>query len=409
MNVQYLRIVSVKRWLRGLQSVEETQRPLLFIFFLFGLSGMSWVPRFPEVKANLDVNNGYFGILLSVGGIGAILALATVGNLINHFGVKVFLPMSALGFCLMIFITVSIREEVLFVVCNITLGWLIATFNIAINSQALSIQERIKKLLLPKTAGAWSTGALTAILLSSLIVDRVSLGLHIGVVQIFCLVGIGTQLIKIAPHYIEPGSANSSFSYSLFTVRKFKVDWPFYIDMLMAIQMEYSMADWATIYAQENLQSSPKFAALPYLVFLGFMIIGRLNVHRVFERFTTTELFNFGALIGGGGYCAGVLLSHWINPTNPLAYWSFLLALACSGLGTSFMAPLFLNIAQARSKESFAAVIGQMGLLNIAMVSVVKLFISWVTQVGGLTLGILIPGIMLISLIFFTHVINERK
>jgi hypothetical protein len=26
-----------------------------------------------------------------------------------------------------------------------------------------------------------------------------------------------------------------------------------------------------------------------------------------------------------------------------------------------------------------------------------------------LTLGILIPGIMLISLIFFTHVINERK
>jgi hypothetical protein len=73
------------------------------------------------------------------------------------------------------------------------------------------------------------------------------------------------------------------------------------------------------------------------------------------------------------------------------------------------MAPLFLNIAQARSKESFAAVIGQMGLLNIAMVSVVKLFISWVTQVGGLTLGILIPGIMLISLIFFTHVINERK
>ena len=397
------------RWPRGLQSVEETQRPLLIIFFLFGLSGMSWVPRFPEVKANLDVNNGYFGILLSVGGIGAILALATVGNLINHFGVKVFLPMSALGFCLMIFITVSIREEVLFIVCNITLGWLIATFNIAINSQALSIQERIKKLFLPKTAGAWSSGALTAILLSSLIVDRVSLGLHIGVVQVFCLAGFGTQLFKIAPYFIKPGSASASFSYSLFTVRKFKVDWPFYIAMLMAIQMEYSMADWATIYAQENLQSSPKFAALPYLVFLGFMIIGRLNVHRVFDRFTAKELFDFGALIGGGGYCAGVLLSHLISNSNPLAYWSFLLALAFGGLGTSFMAPLFLNIAQARSKESFAAIIGQMGLLNIAMVSVVRLFISWVTQVGGLTLGILIPGLMLISLIFFTNVISERK
>jgi hypothetical protein len=370
---------------------------------------MSWVPRFPEVKANLDVNNGYFGILLSLGGIGAILALATVGNLINHFGVSVFLPATALGFCLLIFITVNIKQELFFIICNISLGWLIATFNIALNAQALSIQGKINKLLLPKTAGVWSCGALGAILLSSLIVDRVSLGLHIGVVQVICLVGISTQLIKIAPHFIEPGSANTSFSYSLFAVRKFKVDWPFYIAMLMAIQMEYSMADWATIYAREDLQISPKFSALPYLVFLGFMIIGRLNVHRVFERFTTTELFNFGALIGGGGYCAGVLLSHWLSPTNPLAYWSFLLALAFSGLGTSFMAPLFLNIAQARSQESFAAVIGQMGLMNIAMVSIVKLFISWVTQVGGLTWGLLIPGIMLISLIFFTHVMNERK
>jgi hypothetical protein len=43
------------------------------------------------------------------------------------------------------------------------------------------------------------------------------------------------------------------------------------------------------------------------------------------------------------------------------------------------------------------------------MVSVVRLFMSWVTQVGGLTLGILIPGLMLISLIFFTNVISERK
>jgi MFS family permease len=401
--------MSVMRWPRGLQSVEQTQRPLLIIFFLFGLSGMSWVPRFPDVKANLDVNNGYFGILLSVGGIGAILALATVGNSINHFGVRVFLPTTALGFCVLIFITVNVREEILFIICNISLGWLIATFNIAINAQALSIQGRMNKLLLPKTAGVWSCGALTAILLSSIIVDRVSLSVHIGVVQVFCLLGIAIQLIKIAPHFMEPGSASTPFSYSLFTVRKFKVDWPFYIAMLMAIQMEYSMADWATIYAQEDLQISPKYSALPYLVFLGFMIIGRLNVHRVFERFTTKELFNFGALIGGGGYCAGVLLSHWIDPTNPLAYWSFLLALAFGGLGTSFMAPLFLNIAQARSHESFAAVIGQMGLMNIAMVSIVKLFISWVTQVGGLTLGLLIPGIMLISLIFFTHVMNERK
>jgi len=28
------------------------------LFFLFGLLIMSWVPRFPEVKANLNLTNG---------------------------------------------------------------------------------------------------------------------------------------------------------------------------------------------------------------------------------------------------------------------------------------------------------------------------------------------------------------
>ena len=28
------------------------------LFFLFGIQIMSWVPRFPEVKANLQLSNG---------------------------------------------------------------------------------------------------------------------------------------------------------------------------------------------------------------------------------------------------------------------------------------------------------------------------------------------------------------
>ena len=40
------------------------------LFFLFGIQIMSWVPRFPEVKANLQLSNGQFGSLLSLGSIG---------------------------------------------------------------------------------------------------------------------------------------------------------------------------------------------------------------------------------------------------------------------------------------------------------------------------------------------------
>ena len=53
------------------------------LFFLFGLLIMSWVPRFPEVKANLRLTNGEFGSIVSMGAIGNLVALLTVGHLVH--------------------------------------------------------------------------------------------------------------------------------------------------------------------------------------------------------------------------------------------------------------------------------------------------------------------------------------
>ena len=97
---------------KKIENIEEIERPLLIIFFLFGFSLMSWVPRFPEVKANLGLNNGDFGILLSMGGAGALLALFTVGHFVNQFGTRKFLPLSALGFSLSIGLIV--HREIVF-------------------------------------------------------------------------------------------------------------------------------------------------------------------------------------------------------------------------------------------------------------------------------------------------------
>ena len=47
------------------------QRLLHTLFFLFGFGIMAWVPRFPEVKAHLGLQNGAFGSLMSTGSIGA--------------------------------------------------------------------------------------------------------------------------------------------------------------------------------------------------------------------------------------------------------------------------------------------------------------------------------------------------
>ena len=74
---------------------EKELKKLKIIFFLFGLSIMSWVPRFPEVKNHLGLSNGEFGSLISIGAIGNALSLLTVGHLVHKYGAKLMMQVSA--------------------------------------------------------------------------------------------------------------------------------------------------------------------------------------------------------------------------------------------------------------------------------------------------------------------------
>ena len=58
------------------------------IFFLFGVSIMSLAPRTPDLKANLNINNGTFGTLLSSASIGSIIMLLIGGQIVHRIGSK---------------------------------------------------------------------------------------------------------------------------------------------------------------------------------------------------------------------------------------------------------------------------------------------------------------------------------
>ena len=61
-------------------------KTLTKLFFLFGFGIMSWVPRFPDFKDRLGVTNGQFGSILSLGNVGAFVALLTVGHIVHKIG-----------------------------------------------------------------------------------------------------------------------------------------------------------------------------------------------------------------------------------------------------------------------------------------------------------------------------------
>ena len=58
------------------------------LFFVYAFLLMSWIPRFPEIKANLGLNLGGFGTLISTAALGGIVSLFFSGHLVHKYGIK---------------------------------------------------------------------------------------------------------------------------------------------------------------------------------------------------------------------------------------------------------------------------------------------------------------------------------
>ena len=67
-------------------------------FFLMGVVNMAWVPRIPEIKKLLGINNGQFGLIFLGSTVGALLAGQLGGRIVHRVGTKVVLTFSSLVF-----------------------------------------------------------------------------------------------------------------------------------------------------------------------------------------------------------------------------------------------------------------------------------------------------------------------
>ena len=160
------------------------KRYLSLLFFIFGFGIMAWVPRFPDLKANLGLSNGAFGSIITTGAIGAFTGLLTAGHIVHKVGVKkVFINATFLLYLAFIAI-VQVHSPTLFILFNILIGFGITCIHVSLNAQGFHIQERSGDNIITSTAGYWSAGALATAIISGAVVDFVGIGVHVGSVAL---------------------------------------------------------------------------------------------------------------------------------------------------------------------------------------------------------------------------------
>ncbi|MFM8447198.1 MAG: MFS transporter, partial [Candidatus Nanopelagicaceae bacterium] len=168
--------------------------------------------------------------------------------------------------------------------------------------------------------------------------------------------------------------------------------------LIFGIMLEFAIGDWSTIFAKENGGISATWAPLPFLFFTLFMIIGRVSITPLRNRYKITRLVRFGGILAGTSFIIGIWFIHIFGLVGLIITFSL------AGLGSSFIGPSFLNIANTRINLPSSIVIGQVSAVNVMLSWILKQLIAFVAQLAGLQIALTIPAVLAISVGLFTSV-----
>ena len=390
-------------------SIADEKKYVGLLFFFFAVEIMSWVPRFPEVKANLGLSNGEFGTYLSFGSVGAVLALLSSGHFVHKFGARKVLIISTVTMCLAIGAVVHLQSALIFIFVNIINGASISFFNTALNAQAFHAQDRAGELILSRQHGYWTIGAVATAIFSGFMVEFVGIALHINVLSVVLFFIILSIIKKLGPELIKPSpDDDSDFGFKdLFT--SFRIDYLVSTALVCGIMVEFATADWSAIYSKETIGVRGSLATIPYILTFTAMIVGRLGQHRITPYVSLEQQIKFGSVIGGIGFIGFILASSFlVDHSKTAAYICTLIGFAIGGFFSAILSPTLFTAANKRSSQPSAVVFAQTGVINAILVLIVKTVIAWTAQLtGSIAIAMIIPGLMLISVAFMSRVAKD--
>jgi len=239
---------------------------------------MSLAPRTPDLKANLDINNGTFGTLLGSASIGSIIMLLIGGQIVHRIGAKRSLQIGSTAVAITYTGLVNTSSPILFLILNILAGASVSIYHIATSGHSLHRQDEVGAVIVPKLHGAWAVGAMSTSAIAFLISDSVSISSHITTLMF--VVWLLTQFCikKLAPTFPDNPTSDDDYQATSLQQFKFKINWFLSLGFFCATVLEFTIADWATLFGKEELGMSSSVATLCYLTCLIGLIVGRYSI-----------------------------------------------------------------------------------------------------------------------------------
>lgn len=370
------------------------------IFFVMGVLSMAWVPRIPEIKHSLGVNNGQFGLILLSSTTGAVISAQICGRLVHTFGspkvLRAAVVLMPIGVILM-----SLSTKSVLALCPslFAMAFGYVGIDVCANTQAVAIEKILAKRYMSSFHGLWSVGSFVATVFGGVISHFISPELNLLYVGLAGLVAM-----VVAARYVLPkesdghkGDEDSTGSIKLF-VRRYVILWLIGFALIGALLPEGAVSDWAGILLKENMNIGKGWNATGFGAFALAMIVSRLNGDRVLEKFGAVRTVRLGGYIGGAAMAIGIALAvplshHHKSIALVIVDCGFVIA----GLGIGPMVPALMVAAASLPGIAPSVALARIGIIGLGAYFIGPTVTGGLAQAFNLPVAMAYPALMLVA------------
>ncbi|MEZ4930915.1 MAG: MFS transporter [Saprospiraceae bacterium] len=302
------------------------------VFAVAGILFGTWAALIPFVKNKFELDEAQLGILLLMLPLGVGLMNPVCVPMIRKLG-PVKATLTSLIY-LAIFLVIPINMPTIWLLGSMLFlyGMGYAAINITMNTCAAQLEQISNKSIMATCHGLWSGGAMIG---SAAVGVAMSNGarpqlyvIGVGAFAIFMVWAVKKPL-SLLPEI--PVSSEPQTKASKAFIRPNRALWSLIIIGLCVNLGEGTMADWATVYVGEVMDTTISVASWGFATYAFFMMTGRLLGDGLINNFGSNVMLRSCGILLTTGYLIAVFA-----PNVAILFFG----LALIGLGVSLGSPI---------------------------------------------------------------------
>ena len=316
---------------RPRRSLREARAAVSALFFLNGAGMANWVVRIPAIQEQLHLGAGALGIALLGVAVGALVSMPLTGRVVARRGSRPIARVGALAFACALALPALATNLVLLTLALVVLGVANGALDVAMNSQAATVERRYGRPIMASFHALFSLGGLAGAAIGG---SAAAAGIgpmpHLTVVAFAACLAALWVTRRMLPADADAVPDSPSFA------RPTRVLLLLGVIAFCVLFGEGAMADWSAVYLRNVVGAGPGLAAAGYAAFSLAMAAGRFVGDALTVRLGPTRLVRVGGAIAALGLSCALLL------TQP---WAAIIGFGAVGAGLSTVFPTLLATA----------------------------------------------------------------